>query len=146
VAQANLVREMDQSVLNEENLITLKHLEVQRDNMLLDEELDGKIKSRATWLEVRNQNTKKFQNIVNHRKNRNTIWEMIGVDGNRVRSFKELDALGVNHFKILFEELVEANIGEILKLFSFFPRSITKEENEIFYRAINKDELYNVLS
>jgi hypothetical protein len=29
---------------------------------------------------------------------------------------------------------------------SFFPRLIIKEENEIFYRAITKDELYNVLS
>jgi hypothetical protein len=58
----------------------------------------------------------------------------------------KLAALGVNHFKSLFEDPVEANIGEILNVCSFFPRLITKEKNERFYRSVTKDELYNVLS
>lgn len=77
------------------------------------------MKSRATWLESGDQNTKFFQNYANHRKNINTIWEMPEMpnpNGVKVRGFKALAELGTTHFKNLLSEHAGANIGETLKV------------------------------
>jgi hypothetical protein len=42
--------------------------------------------------------------------------------GSRVSGFKEFVALGVNHFKSLFEEPTKSSMSEILKVCSLFPR------------------------
>jgi len=68
-------------------------------------------------LESGDQNTKFFQNYANHRKNINTIWEMPNPEGVKVRGFKAWPT----YFKILLSEPAGVNIGEILKVISFFP-------------------------
>jgi hypothetical protein len=104
------------------------------------------MKSQATWLEFGDQNTKFFQNFSNHRKRINTIWEMTNTEGNKVRGFKELADLGIQHFKGIFEEPTSANIGEILRVISLFPRLVNEEDNERMFMSVTKEELLYVLS
>jgi hypothetical protein len=45
---------------------------------------------------------------------------MTNSEGNKVRGFKEMVDLKVQHFKDIFKEPISANIVEILKVISFF--------------------------
>jgi len=74
------------------------------------------MKSWATWIEPGDQKSFFFQNCSNHRKIINNIWEMNNIEGNKVRGFKELVDIGIQHFKGIFEKPTGANIGEIFRV------------------------------
>jgi hypothetical protein len=42
--------------------------------------VDWRIKSRAVWIELGDENMKYFHHFANHRKNHNTIWELQNID------------------------------------------------------------------
>eukprot|EP01018_Ginkgo_biloba_P020451 Gb_39782 [translate_table: standard] len=66
--------------------------------------------------------------------------------GIKVRKFKDLAELGVLHFKRIFEESVGANIVEIPKVLSYFPRMENEEDNARVFREVSKEELFHILS
>jgi hypothetical protein len=51
------------------------------------EEKEWRLKSRALWLEVEDNNMKYFHQYVNLRRNLNTIWEIKNEDGSISSSF-----------------------------------------------------------
>jgi hypothetical protein len=108
-----------------ENLTKLRELEAERSKLLLEKELDWCIKSKAIWLDVGDQNTNFFHNFTNHKKTRNTIWKLSNQDGTKVRGFRDLADLGVDCFSGLFVEPRENNIGEIVKVISYFSHMVT---------------------
>jgi hypothetical protein len=63
----------------------LKHLEYKKRKFLEDKEVKWRLKSRDTWLELGDENTKYFHKFSNHWKNINTIWEMTNEEGVVVR-------------------------------------------------------------
>jgi hypothetical protein len=60
--------------------------------------------------------------------------------------FHDLENMGVHHFKEIFKEPDRENLGEILKVVSYFPIFVNEEENNILYRPVTKEELMFVLS
>jgi len=52
-----------------------------------------------------------FHKYVNHGKHANTIWEIIHPKGSKFNTFKETKRARSFHFKTLFKDLEEANIG-----------------------------------
>jgi hypothetical protein len=62
--------------------------------------------------------------------NVNTIWDINDPYGCRVKSFKDIVEVGKQHFKNLYRDPEIANIGEIMKIISLFPRLINDQMNE----------------
>jgi hypothetical protein len=54
--------------------------------------------------------------------------------------------LGVKHFSYIFKEPERANIGEILKVISYFPRMLEDEDNEELFKEVSREELSKFLS
>jgi hypothetical protein len=83
--------------------------------LLRDKEMDWRMKSRATWLELGDHNIRYFHKFGSHRKSVNTIWKMRNDWGNMVRSFHGLANLGVKHFEQVYKWSKAPNIVEIIK-------------------------------
>jgi hypothetical protein len=71
---------------------------------------------------------------------------MSSQDGSKVRGFQGLVDMVVHHFESMFKEHVGANVEEILKAVSFFPRMVNNELCEKLYILVTKEELLVVLS
>jgi hypothetical protein len=82
-----------------------KALEIKLYLVLLENEHTWRLKSRALWIEVGDHNSQFFQNISNHRKIFNSIWELEDSYGINKRGFDELAMLWVAHFNYLFVEV-----------------------------------------
>eukprot|EP00253_Pinus_taeda_P003892 PITA_03892 len=61
---------------------------MERKRILQTREKSWHLKSRAIWLQARDDNTKFFYNYAKGRKNSNTIWEMKKANGDMARSFE----------------------------------------------------------
>jgi hypothetical protein len=96
-------------------------------------------------LALGDQNTHYFHKFSNFRKSKKTIWELKDHDGNSVKGFKGPIKLGVQHFQHIYKEPVKENIGEIMKVVSYFPRMIEEEKNKSLFRVATKEELRRVL-
>jgi hypothetical protein len=111
----------------------------------LEEEKTWRVKSRALWLEARDQNTKFFQKFPNQEKNFKSIWKLKDSQGNKKRGFIELVDLGVNHFKELLSESTSEKVGEMLNLISIFPRLVEEENDRYFLIEVSKEELEAII-
>jgi hypothetical protein len=89
--------------LSEEHKIEVKSLEDKRRIILLEKEKEWRLKSRALWLQVGDENTKFFHRYANCRKNINSIWKIDKGDGTWATNFKDMAFEGVNHFSSLFK-------------------------------------------
>jgi hypothetical protein len=73
----------------------MKELEIQKNKLLLEEEMEWRMKSRVTWDSEGDKNTKFFHNFVAHYKHKNTIWDLMDEEGRRINKFNELVVMGV---------------------------------------------------
>jgi DNA-binding transcriptional ArsR family regulator len=62
-----------------------------------------------------------------------------------VKSFKDLDSMGVSHFGDLFKALEHENIGEMLSILDHFLRLVEVEENEYLYQLVSVEELLAII-
>jgi hypothetical protein len=67
----------------------LKDLEATRHSLLEVEEKSWRLRRRALWLKVGNNNSKFFHKYTNFCKSLNTIWEIKNEEGFMVRSFTD---------------------------------------------------------
>jgi hypothetical protein len=68
----------------------LKDLERRKNELLELEEVQWRIKSRALWIQERDNITNFFHNYDNHKKHINVIWNIRHPNGYKVSSFKEI--------------------------------------------------------
>jgi hypothetical protein len=47
--------------------------------------------------------------------------------------------LGVKHFPYIFKEPERENIGEILKVVSYFPKMVEDEDNEELFNEVSRE-------
>jgi len=80
-AIAELLDEAHSSPLERDSLIRLHQLSIRKEQLLLQQEITWRLKSRALWLEVGDRNTKYFHAFANQRKNKNSIWSLQIGDG-----------------------------------------------------------------
>jgi hypothetical protein len=120
-------------------------LEKKKRQLLKDQEEMWRQKSRATWLNSGDENTKFFQDFANGRKIRNTIWKLSDSSGREVSSFKDLAQLGKSHFQNLFKDSNQTNMAEILCLALLFPRFVEEDDNRKLMEEVSEDELKVVL-
>jgi len=109
----------DSSNLEEEKL--LRHLELERNNILRGLEEQWRICSRATWLVSRDNNTKVFHNYASHNRIRKHVWEITDGNGIKLSEQGSLKEEAVLYFKKFYKSLVTTNTAEQVKIIEFFP-------------------------
>lgn len=100
------------------------YLEAKTKIILESKEAAWKLKSSSTWLESGDENTKFFQAYTKGCKMDNTIWTLMDRDGRDLSSFKDMDALGKNHFQDLFKAPEGVTIAKIIWVVQSFPNFI----------------------
>jgi hypothetical protein len=88
---------------------------------LEEKEVVWRLKSRATWLEKGDENTKFFQAYAKGNNLSNTIWCLKDIQGRDVNSFEGLSNLGSQYFKALFQDDRRVKLAEIVRLAIFSP-------------------------
>jgi hypothetical protein len=84
--------------------LKVNSLEDKRRIILLEKEKEWRLKSKALWLQVRDENTKLFHRYANCRKNIKSIWKIDKGDGTWATNFKDMAFEGVKHFSSLFKK------------------------------------------
>ena len=109
--------------------------------MLLEKEETHRLKSRATWLEAGDDNTKFFHDYAKGRKVANTIWSLDNSQGESQITFGGMSRTGVDHFHSLFRENNQATIAEVVIVAQLFPRFVEEDDNRFLMEAVSKEEL-----
>ncbi|XVE88838.1 hypothetical protein DITRI_Ditri19aG0100900 [Diplodiscus trichospermus] len=78
-----------------------KALELDLHSLLVAEESFYKQKSRITWIQEGDFNTKFFQKSVAARRNQNTILSLLDSDGKKLITFEQISEEAINYFKNL---------------------------------------------
>ncbi|XP_057792367.1 uncharacterized protein LOC131009155 [Salvia miltiorrhiza] len=119
-----------------------KQLESELDELLKQDEMMWKQRSRADWLAEGDRNTGFFHRIAEGRKKRNFIREIHGADGTKVRKQEKLDEAFRSHFQELFYSGATHNPDEVL---SSIEPVVTNEMNRELTMPYTKAEIVEAL-
>ena len=89
----------------------LIHLETEKAKLLRQQEESWRLKSRAIWLKVRDDNTKFFQQCEKGRRCINIIWEMRDRARRVAKKHAQLTYMGIRYFSNLYRDPKVANIS-----------------------------------
>ena len=120
-------------------------LEGQRSKILLTREEQCRLKSRAIWLRVGDENTKFFQNYARGRKNANTIWKLKDEEGREANYFENLSQMGISHFKKLFPRQAATSLAEVIRTTQSFPCYVDDEDVVELMGEVMKKEVENII-
>jgi hypothetical protein len=80
-----------------------KSLDLLKRKILQNKEQEWRMRSRALWLQAKDENTNFFHHFANGRKLSNTIWSVDIIDDSKAYSFEDIAVEGTSHFKTLFK-------------------------------------------
>eukprot|EP00253_Pinus_taeda_P023181 PITA_23181 len=142
---AQLTDDRGLGFLTKETKTLLVGLENQKKKKLLEQEKIWRLKSRATWLQAGDGNTKFFHNYANGRKATNTIWQMPGEPEGWASTHPQLSRMGITHFKRQFTAPSVINLSDIINLAGHFPRFVDQEEARDLNQPVTMEELEGTL-
>lgn len=119
----------------------LVRLEGRRNALLLEKEETWRSKSRATWLEATDENSKFFHAYAKGRIAANTIWSLDNSQGKPQTSFEGMAMVGVEHFQGLFGANNQATITEVIRVAQLFPRFVEEDDNRALMEKNSEEEL-----
>lgn len=122
----------------------IKRLEKQIDNMLLDEEVYWKQRSRADWLLEGDRNTKFFHAKATVRKRKNRIEGVLDENGNWSIEAEEIERRFCEHFAELFTTTNPSRQQRESAL-KDMPKKVTAEMNEELGRPFTEEEIKEAL-
>ena len=123
----------------------LIRLEGRRGILLLEREDTWRLKSRATWLECGDDNTKFFRAYARGRKVVDTVRRLIDDQGVSHDTFEGMDNTRVEQFKSLYKEPAQESIAEVIRVVELFPRFVEEEDNLALMEEVTEEELKGVL-
>lgn len=138
---AQLTDERGLGFISEDSKVLRNNLEKQKSKLLLDKEEQWRLKSRATWLQAGDGNTKFFHNFANGRKASNTIWQLPCEPDGWASSHQQLARLGTLHFKSQFTAPTVTNLPDIINLAGHFPRFVEPDAVEDLIQLVTVEEL-----
>lgn len=123
----------------------IRKLENQINNILIDEEMYWRQRSRAYWLRERDKNTKFFHSKASARKRKNKIWGVEDTQANQTDDKEEVKKEFCNYFQQLFTSSrpIQSQIQKALK---WMPLKITSEMNTHLKEPFTAEEIANALS
>ena len=91
-------------ILSLEDQIRLIELRKKKKHLSDHELLSWQLKSRITWVEMGDANTKYFHSVASACRNQNAIWALKDDEGAWVEDEVELKELGVRYFSNIFKD------------------------------------------
>ena len=91
-------------------------MESKRRQILKEREEIWGLKSKPSWLESGDENTKFFQTFAKSREMKDTIWELEDHNNDFVSSLECLESIGKAHFHNLFKMNDHVSIAEVIRL------------------------------
>lgn len=110
----------------------------------MEKEKEWGLKSKALWLQARDENTKLFPGYANDRNNINFVWKINKGDGTLATNFKDMAFKGVKHISSLVKEDMCAIIVVVIMPSNSFPSFVNEEDNHALIKEVGK-ELYQTL-
>jgi hypothetical protein len=123
----------------------LRQLELERNLILRGIEEQWRLRSRATWLESGDNNTKFFHNYASHSRNQKHIWEIIGGNGVKINDQDLLKQEAVHYFQNFYKAPTVQNTTDQCKIIDMFPQMLSVEESDVLYNPVTLEELKVVL-
>jgi hypothetical protein len=106
----------------------LKDLELERNQLLIKDEMTWRQRCRTSWLKSGDLNTKKIHKYASSCRNKNSIWEITTKDGTLHTGQPALKSAAVNYFQPFFEQNPTANLQSSVSVARLFPHSVTRED------------------
>ena len=141
-----LENSMNDDYFSSHNKDRLAFLNAERSIVLLKFEKTLRLKSRAVWLEVGDNNSKFFHHFANHKRVSNSIWELKNkyciMLGEQSTIMKEL----VRHFQEIYNQDQSLTLPQQLKVLKNFPNFFSAEEGQNVGAKVSKEEVKYTLS
>jgi len=131
------------SLIAQDSLV--KELETARNKILKEKEEHWRQRSKATWLQSGDNNTKFFHNYANFRRISKHIWEILDDSGKVIIGQENIKGEATNHFKDLYKEHVSSLPSEQVRIAALFKKMVTKDEARTLYVLIKLEELEKIL-
>lgn len=126
------------------SLIERDRLRRELNEAYIDEELFWKNKSRNTWLNVGDRNTRYFHNSAKVRNQRNNINSIIDNQGVVRRGNNQIGEVAIDYFTDLFRSQ-PVNEALLTYIFQGFQKRVTDEINKELIREVSDDEIYKAM-
>lgn len=96
-------------------------------------------------MEAGDQNTKLFHRYASYRRLYNSISELQDPGSLPISGFKNMSNLAMEHFKGLYSNPGNQDMGGLLQVIGKFPCMLELEDNEELFQAVPSEELLAVL-
>jgi hypothetical protein len=123
----------------------LRQLESNRNNHLRNEEETWRIRSRATWIQSGDSNTKFFHKMASYNRNQKHIWELQKENGDSITEQEEIKEEAVNYFKHFFKAKDATNYTELTRITNLYPRMVEEDEALALFKPVTLTELKSIL-
>ncbi|KAH9801140.1 hypothetical protein KPL71_000911 [Citrus sinensis] len=123
----------------------IKIVENQIQNIIIDEEIYWKQRSRADWLKEGDKNTKFFHLKVLNRKKKNQIWGIENSSGDWIKKAKDVEAEFCNYFTKLFTTTKPSQNQMEAALKGVTPR-VSEDMNELLENPFTVEEVTEALN
>lgn len=123
----------------------IKLIEGQIDEILLEEEIYWRQRSRAVWLQERDKNTRFFHLKASNRKKKNTIEGLLNENSKWITEAEEVESLFCEHFAKLFTS-THPSYGQLENALRDMPKKVTEDMNEQLNQPFSEDEIVAALN
>jgi len=86
-----------------------------------------------------------FHKYDTHKKNVNTIWELVVEEGIYSSSLPDMKRTSANFFNSIYEKPEGEDLEAQLKALKYMPRFFLREDNDEIWRVVTKKELEEVI-
>jgi hypothetical protein len=114
--------------LESDHTCSLRHLELERNEILKSEEEQWCLRSRALWLSCGDKNTKYFHKYASSNRVKKHIWKIHNGHGNLVTDQNSIKEAVVTFFKDFYKAPTEQVLPDQCKLLDYNPQMINEEE------------------
>ena len=123
----------------------IKEVKRQIQNMLADDEIYWKQRSRVDWLKGGDKNTKFFHHKASSRKKKNRIWEIANEAGRWTENAEEVEHEFYKYFTNLFTTS-KPNQTQITTVLSGISRRVSNEMNDHLEMPFTAEEVVEPLT
>jgi hypothetical protein len=120
-------------------------METNINKFLSGEEEVWRIRSRITWINSGDANTKFFHNMASYNRNRKHVWELVSGNGEIISGQQAIKEEAVCYFKIFYKAKENSNVSELVRLSSLYPKMVTEDEAELLFKPVTLEELKSTL-
>jgi hypothetical protein len=100
---------------------TLRKLEMERNDILRQEEEQWRLRSKALWLAIGDSNTKYFHNLASHNRVKKHIWDIKAINGELKNDRETLKQEALHYYNFFYKATAGPNIAEKCKLIDYYP-------------------------